>query len=120
MNSLEWSGGMERWTGLLEWSTGATEWSTGVGVANFVHLPASNFKLFEALNTAGSHAGNSSTICQGLATNYLGMMDNERSDVGLLTIVSKTWRTLGRLGIVTVAEYLSAIYYVRMEWDSGS
>ena len=104
---------MERWTGLLEWST-------GVGVANFLHLPASNFKLFEALNTAGSHAGNSSTICQGLATNYLGMMDNERSDVGLLTIVSKTWRTLGRLGIVTVAEYLSAIYYVRMEWDSSS
>ena len=36
VNSLEWSGGMERWTGLLEWSTGATEWSTGVGVANFI------------------------------------------------------------------------------------
>ena len=104
----------------LEWSTGATEWRTGVGVANFVHLPASNFKLFETLNTAGSHAGNSSTICQGLATNYLGMMDNKRSDVGLLTIGSKTWRTQRRPGIVTMAEYLSAIYYVRMEWDSGS
>ena len=81
---------MERWTGLLEWSAGVTEWSTGVGVANFVHLPASNFKLFEVLNTAGSHAGNSSTICQDLATNYLGMMDNKRSDIGLLTIGSKT------------------------------
>ena len=22
MNSLEWSGGMERWSGLLDWSTG--------------------------------------------------------------------------------------------------
>ena len=39
MNSLEWSGGMERWTGLLEWST-------GVGVANFVHLPASKLRVF--------------------------------------------------------------------------
>ena len=69
----------------MDWTTqsgvhaGTTEWSTGVGVANFVHLPASNFKLFEALNTAGSHAGNSSTICQGLATNYLGMMDAQTS-----------------------------------------
>ena len=106
---------MERWTGLPEWSTGATEWSTGVGVANFVHLPASNFKLFEALNTAGSHAGNSSTICQGLATNYLGMTDNKHSDVGLLIIGSKTWRTQRRPGIVTMAEYLSAI--IMSEWN---
>ena len=26
MNSLEWSGGMERWSGLLEWNTGLDYW----------------------------------------------------------------------------------------------
>ena len=41
MNSLEWSGGMERWSGLLEWSTGATgevlEWVWPTLYVNFKH-----------------------------------------------------------------------------------